>query len=232
MDRESLRPLVEAQLGESRLTVLSDETVNAELDAELEGITDDAQVDDAFCRRIASRLLRMNGNIAKEAGNQINDWKKKHPQPTPPKTPKPDDDDDDDDPKLKALKGEVESLKQSLATKNKKEADDKVIADVRKKFNAMFKEGKISINEYFADQVFGKLTLPALAEGEQYNIEQLAKNAEDNYYSELKRAGFKFEKPRKPGEQKTGPDQSALDKREAYKKKLRERGKLPKNEKE
>ena len=232
MDRESLKPLVEAQLGESRLTVLSDETVNAELDAELEGITDDAQVDDAFCKRIASRLLRMNGNIAKEAGNQINDWKKKHPQPTPPKTPKPDDDDDDDDPKLKALKDEVESLKQSLATKNKKEADDKVIADVRKKFNAKFKEGKISINEYFADQVFGKLVLPTLADGEQYDIEQLAKNAEENYFKELKQAGIKYEKPRKPGQPKEGPDQSALDKRKAYKDKLRSRGKLPKEEKE
>lgn len=232
MDRESLKPLVEAQLGESRLTVLSDETVNAELDAELEGITDDAQVDDAFCKRIASRLLRMNGNIAKEAGNQINDWKKKHPQPTPPKTPKPEDGDDDDDPKLKALKDEVESLKQSLATKNKKEADDKVIADVRKKFNAKFKEGKISINEYFADQVFGKLTLPALGEGEEYDIEQLAQNAEENYYKELKRAGIKFEKPRKPGQPKDGADQAAVDKREAHKQKLIARGLLPKEEKE
>lgn len=230
MDRESLRPLVEAQLGESRLTVLSEETVNAELDAELEGVTEDSQVDDAFCKRIASRLLRMNGNIAKEAGNQINDWKKKHPQVQPPKTP-PVKDEDEDDPKLKALKDEVDSLKQSLDAKNKKEANDKVIADVRKKFNATFKEGKISVNEYFADQVFGKLTLPQLAEGEQYDINGLAKTAEENYFDELKRAGIKFEKPRKPDRQQDGPNQTALDKRNKQKERLRSRGLLPEEKK-
>lgn len=232
MDRESLRPLVEAQYGESRITVLSEETINAELDAEIEGITDDSHFDEACCKRIAQRLLRMNGNVAKEAGTQINDWKKKHPTPqVPPKTP-PKVEEEDDNPKLKAMRDEIEELKKSLKQKDQKEADDKIIADVRKKFDAKFKEAKIEVKNYFADQVFGRFTLPTLNEGEQHDTSKLAEQAEKDYFEELKKAGIKYEKPRKqqPGGDTT--DKAALEKREAYKAKLRSRGKLPKVEDE
>lgn len=232
MDRESLRPLVEAQYGESRITVLSEETINAELDAELEGITDDSQVDDAYCKRIANRLLRMNGNVAKEAGTQISDWKKKHPVQTPPK-PKPNEhqEEDEDDPKLKALKDEVEGLKKSLKEKDEKAANDAVIAQVRAKLNQTFKDGKINPNSYFVNQVFAKMQLPKLEEGQTHDIAKLAKDAEESYYKELKDAGIKFEKPHKGQEHRTdGPDKEALAKREAFKKKMQARGKLPKPE--
>lgn len=232
MDRESLRPLVEAQYGESRITVLSEETINAELDAELEGITDDSHFDEACCKRIAQRLLRMNGNVAKEAGNQITDWKKKHPTPqVPPKTP-PKVEEDEDDPKLKAMRDEIDELKKSLKQKDQKEADDKIIAEVRSKFNAKFKESKIDVKNYFADQIFSRMKLPTLNEGETHDVAQLADQAEKDYFEELKKAGIKYEKPHKqqPGGDTT--DKAALAKREAYKAKLRARGKLPKVEEE
>jgi len=230
MDRESLRPLVEAQFGESRITVLSEETINAELDAELEGITDDSHFDEACCKRIAQRLLRMNGNVAKEAGTQINDWKKKHPTQTPPKPDtKPN---EEDDPKYKAMQDQINELKNSLKQKDQKEADDKVIAEVRKKFNEKFKEAKIEVKNYFADQVFGRFKLPSLNEGEQYDISKLANQAENDYVEELKKAGIKYEKPRKEQPGGKTEDQAALAKREAYKAKLRARGKLPKVEEE
>lgn len=230
MDRESLRPLVEAQFGESRITVLSEETINAELDAELEGITDDSHFDEACCKRIAQRLLRMNGNVAKEAGTQINDWKKKHPTQTPTKPDtKPN---EEDDPKYKAMQDQINELKNSLKQKDQKEADDKVIAEVRKKFNEKFKEAKIEVKNYFADQVFGRFKLPSLNEGEQYDISKLANQAENDYVEELKKAGIKYEKPRKEQPGGKTEDQAALAKREAYKAKLRARGKLPKVEEE
>ena len=231
MDRESLRPLVEAQYGESRITVLSEETINAELDDALSGITEDSQADEAFCKRIAQRLLRMNGNVAKEAGTQINDWKKKHPTQTPPK-PNQQQTTEDEDPKYKAMQDQIDELKNSLKQKDQKEADDKVIAEVRKKFNEKFKEAKIEVKNYFADQVFGRFKLPTLSEGEQYDLTKLAEQAENDYVEELKKAGLKFEKPRKQQPGGEGPDKAALDKREAYKAKLRARGKLPKVEDE
>lgn len=230
MDRESLRPLVEAQYGESRITVLSEETINAELDAELEGVTDDSHFDEACCKRIAQRLLRMNGNVAKEAGNQITDWKKKHPQQQPPK-PNQQQQQDDDNPELKAMKDEIAELKKSLKEKDEKAANDAVIAQVRNKLNETFKEGKITPNSYFVNATIAKIKLPKLEEGQTHDIAKLAKDAEEAYYQELKDAGIKFERPRKGQAQRTdGPDKEALAKREAFKAKMRARGKLPKPE--
>ena len=218
MDRESLRPLVEAQYGESRITVLSEETINAELDAELEGITDDSHFDEACCKRIAQRLLRMNGNVAKEAGTQIQDWKKKHPQPKP-------------DPKLKAMQDQIEDLKKSLKEKDEKAANDAVIAQVRSKLAETFKEGKITPNSYFVNQAISKIKLPKLEDGETHDIVKLAKDAEEGYYNELKAAGIKFEKPHKgTTTEENGPTKEALAKREAFKKKMQAKGKLPKPE--
>jgi hypothetical protein len=231
MDRESLRPLVEAQYGESRITVLSEETINAELDAELEGITDDSHFDEACCKRIAQRLLRMNGNVAKEAGNQITDWKKKHPQQQPPKPNQQQQQQDDDKSELKAMKDEIAELKKSLKEKDEKAANDAVIAQVRNKLNETFKEGKITPNSYFVNATIAKIKLPTLEEGQTHDIDKLAKDAEEAYYQELKDAGIKFERPRKGQEQRTdGPDKEALAKREAFKAKMRARGKLPKPE--
>lgn len=230
MDRESLRPLVEAQYGESRITVLSEETINAELDAELEGVTDDSHFDEACCKRIAQRLLRMNGNVAKEAGNQITDWKKKHPQQQPPK-PNQQQQQDDDNPELKAMKDEIAELKKSLKEKDEKAANDAVIVQVRNKLNETFKEGKITPNSYFVNAVIAKIKLPTLEEGQTHDIAKLAKDAEEAYYKELKDAGIKFERPRKGQAHRTdGPDKEALAKREAFKAKMRARGKLPKPE--
>lgn len=231
MDRESLRPLVEAQYGESRITVLSEETINAELDAELEGITDDSHFDEACCKRIAQRLLRMNGNVAKEAGTQISDWKKKHPVQQPPKPNQTPDHQDEDDPKLKAMKDEIEELKKSLKEKDEKAANDAVIAQVRAKLTNTFKEGKITPNSYFVDRAISKIKLPQLEEGQTHDIAKLAKDAEEGYYNELKAAGIKFEKPHKGNQtDENGPTQEALAKREAFKKRMQARGKLPKPE--
>jgi len=231
MDRESLRPLVEAQYGESRITVLSEETINAELDDALEGITEDSQADEAFCKRIAQRLLRMNGNVAKEAGTQITDWKKKHPQQTPP-PPKPNGKEgDEDDPKYKALMAEVEGLKRSLKEKDEKAANDAVIAQVRNKLTSTFKDGGITPNSYFVNQVVAKIQLPKLEDGQTHDIAKLAKDAETAYYKELKDAGIKFERPRRGQQSRTdGPDEEALAKREAFKKRMQAKGKLPKPE--
>jgi hypothetical protein len=231
MDRESLRPLVDAQYGESRITVLSEETINAELDAELEGITDDSHFDEACCKRIAQRLLRMNGNVAKEAGTQINDWKKKHPvqHQQQQQQQQQQSQEDDDDPKMKAMRDEIDALKKSLKEKDEKAANDAVIAQVRSKLVATFKEGKITPNTYFVNQVIAKIQLPKLEDGQQHDIAKLAKDAEESYYQELKDAGIKFDKPRKGGQQQQdGPDEEALAKREAFKKRMQARGKLPK----
>lgn len=97
--------------------------------------------------------------------------------------------------------------------------------------NETFKEGKITPNSYFVNATIAKIKLPKLEEGQTHDIDKLAKDAEEAYYQELKDAGIKFERPRKGQEHRTdGPDKEALAKREAFKAKMRARGKLPKPE--
>lgn len=228
MDRESLRPLVETALGDTKLTVLSAESVNAELDDALVGITDDAQVDDAFAKRVADRLIRMNGNVAKDAGNQINDWKKRHPVPAPPKPEKEEHEGNDDNPMIKSLLDRIDALEKGNKIREAKAANDAVIAQVKDGLASLFKEGGITANPYFVDRTFADFKLPQLDEGESYDINALVKDAETSYYSELKKAGIEYAKPRKGnGGKGSGPDKEALDRRAAFIEKQRRSGRLP-----
>ena len=62
MEREALLEQVNDALeNEGRTLTLSEETINGELDDALEGVTDDAQVDETFVGRIVKRLKRMDG---------------------------------------------------------------------------------------------------------------------------------------------------------------------------
>lgn len=215
MDRESLRPLVEAQFGESHLTVLSEETINAELDEALEGITDDAQVDDAFTQRIATRLLRLNGNVTSEAGRQINDWKKKHPAPKPNTPPaKPNDDDGGgEETEMQKLLKRVEAMENAQRQKAEKDANDAIMTDVKKGFKAKFKDAKIEVNEYILRQTLRDLEIPETEEGEKVNIGDLVKTLERDYLKNMKEAGFGKEDTSKPrfGSRGGGGGESAAD---------------------
>ena len=203
MDRESLRPLVEAQFGESHLTVLSEETINAELDEALEGITDDAQVDDAFTKKLATRLLRLNGNVTSEAGRQITDWKKKHPTPkpgTPPATPPKGEEGGDggEETEMQKLLKRVEAMENAQKQKAVKEANDAIYADVKKGFEAKFKEAGIEINKYILKQTLRDLEIPETEEGEKVNVGDLVKTLERDYLRNMKEAGFDKKETSKP----------------------------------
>lgn len=233
MDRESLRPLVDTALGTTKLTVLSAESINAELDDALVGITDDAQVDDVFVQRIANRLVRMNGNVAKEAGNQINDWKKRHPAPkqTPPKKEE-EEEEHETSPEMKVLLDRIEKLEEGNRIREAKAANDAVVAQVKDALASKFKEGGITANSYFVERAFAGFKLPESEDG-TYDIDALSKDAESRYYAEMKKAGIEFAKPRRgnPGAS-GGPDKESLDRRAAFIEKQRRSGRLPKHEKD
>lgn len=233
MDRESLRPLVEAQLGESRLTVLSQESVDAELDDALVGITDDNQVDDAFAKRIASRLIRMNGNIAKDAGNQISEWKKRHSDKNPSPKEEKKEGKEEQDTVTQAILDRLKALEEGNRVREAKAANDAVVAQVKEGLSSLFREGGVTANSYFIDRAFAGFKLPELAEGEEYDVDALVKSAEKLYYSELKKAGIEYAKPHR-GNSGTGggPDKEAMARRAAFIQKQQRSGRLPKKENE
>lgn len=214
MDRESLRPLVEAQFGESQLTVLSEETINAELDDALEGITDDSQVDDAFALKIANRLLRMNGNVTKDAGTQINEWKKKHPtKQTTTTTKKTTDGTEGEETEYEKLLKRVEAMEAAQKQKNEAAAKEAVISDVKKGFKAKFKEAGVSVNDYIFRQTLRDLEIPEAEEGQKVNVGDLVKTLEREYYKNLKEAGLGTEDTSKPrfGSRGGGQGERAAD---------------------
>ena len=227
MDRESLRPLVEAQFGESQLTVLSEETINAELDDALEGITDDSQVDDAFTSRLANRLLRMNGNVTKDAGTQINEWKKKHPTTQPQKpTQKPNDGEGEETEVQKLLK-RIEAMETAQKQKNEAAAKEAIVNDVKKSFKAKYKEAGLEVNDFIFNATMRDLEIPEAEEGQKVNVGEIVKTLERDYIKNLKAAGLGKEDKGNPrfGSRGGGKGESAADrffakkgKREGWKK--------------
>lgn len=213
MDRESLRPLVEAQFGESQLTVLSEETINAELDEALEGITEDSQVDDAFAKKLATRLLRLNGNVASDAGKQINDWKKKHPTTQPPKPNEKGGNDDENKSELQKLLERVEKMETAQKQKAEKDANDAIFADVEKGFRAKFKEAGLEVNNYIFRQTLRDLEIPETEEGQKVKVSDLVKTLEREYTKNLKEAGLDKRDTSKPrfGSSGGGKGESAAD---------------------
>ena len=82
MEREELLgQVIDALESEGRTLTLSEETINGELDDALEGVTDDAQVDETFVGRIVKRLKRMDGQLHKDVSTQVKAYKKAHPAP-------------------------------------------------------------------------------------------------------------------------------------------------------
>ncbi len=74
MEREELLGLVNAELGDNRLT-LSERTINEELDDVLGDFGDDQEANTAMVARVANRLRRMDGNQGESrAGYAPGQW--------------------------------------------------------------------------------------------------------------------------------------------------------------
>ena len=78
MEREELLQEVQGVIesdGKKLSPSISEETINAELDDELENIGEDAEANKKVFTRIAKRLLRMDGNIHSNVSREVKDYK-------------------------------------------------------------------------------------------------------------------------------------------------------------
>lgn len=198
MEREELRSKVDESLESSQVTLtLSDETINGELDDALEGITEDAQVDDKYVAKIAGRLKRMDGNLHKDVSTQVKIYKKAHPAPKitkPEEEPKDGDNEGKDWDKApawaKAMKADVEAMKQTHKAESEKQANDAVVETVRKGLKAKFKSAGVEGNDYILRQTLRDIVIPETEEGESVDTDELTKKTEKLYYKNLKEAGL------------------------------------------
>ena len=223
MEREALLEQVNDALeSEGRTLTLSEETINGELDDALEGVTDDAQVDETFVGRIVKRLKRMDGNLHKDVSTQVRAYKQAHPAPktTQTSTKSKDgegdgngDEDEDMPTWAKKLNARFDAYEQSQKTAKETEAKNATLKEVKQGLKATFKKGNVEVKDYFLNQAMRDLKLPQLEEGESYDVDDLVSKAEKLYYKHLKEAGLDEKKTVQPraGQRGGGTGETAAD---------------------
>lgn len=197
MEREELLQNVQDEIeagGKKLSPSISEETINAELDDELENIGEDEEANKKVISRIAKRLLRIDGNIHSNVSREVNEYKSQtHTQKTNDDDGKKGDEkkDDDEVPKwAQSFMNRLDAIEQS-----RKDASDKAVKDaaeeaVRKGLRAKFKEAKIEVNEYIFRQTLRDLEIPDVEEGEKVDTLNLISKMERSYYRNLKEAGL------------------------------------------
>lgn len=199
MEREELLQEVQGVIaadGKQLSRSISEETINAELDDELENIGDDAEANKKVYSRIAKRLLRIDGNIHSNVSREVKDYKDRLGKQNPKVNPKQNKSNeenggDDDTPEwVKKLTERIEAIEKSRKDKEDAAAKNAVIEAVKKGLRDKFKEGNIDVNEYIYKQTIRDLEIPETDEGKNVDTDALVKKMETAYYKNLKEAGL------------------------------------------
>lgn len=194
--------MIEAE-GKQLSPSISEETINAELDDELESFNDDAddEAKQAIYKRIAKRLVRMDGNIHSNVSREVTDYKKKNPRttvkPNEEKTEKHEDEESETLKLLKGLSDRLDNLEKSRTDREKAEAKNAAVESVKKGLRELFKEGKVEVNEYIYKQTLRDLEIPETESG-KVDTDALVKKMERAYYRNLKEAGLDKKQTAKP----------------------------------
>lgn len=193
MEREELLGLVNAELGETQLT-LSERTINEELDDSLADFGDDEEVNKGIVTRIANRLKRMDGNLHSDVSTQVEAYKKNY-KPTPKPAPKPKPAEEESE-ALKEMRAELAALKAESEARKKGEARENVLKEVRKGLEAKFDKAGMKTNSFFMRGALNKLEIPE----ENADVDTLVAKAEKFYNADMKEAGVEpDQKPRYGG---------------------------------
>lgn len=221
MEREELFEKVEESLGSTQLTSLSEETINAELDAALEEVEDDANIDEKFIEKLTKRLVRMEGNLHKNVSIETKKYKtelekklKRTPKGNDEGHKEPKGEESETTKLLKEMREELEELKNAQKENATAKKKNDIAAAVKKGIKAKFKEAEIEENSYILKQTIKELDIK-----EDSDVEELIKKLEKNYYKNLKEAGLdKSTTPRFGGRNKGGKGGTAADRFFARKK--------------
>jgi len=232
MEREELLQEVQSVIeadGKQLSRSISEETINAELDDELENIGDDEEANKAVYSRIAKRLLRIDGNIHSNVSREVKEYKAKAAKPpkSGEKTPKNGEgtEDDEEMPKwAKAITDRLDTIEKSRNDRAAAEAKNAAVDAVKKGLREVFKKANIEVNEYIYRQTLRDLEIPEQEEGTSVDTDALIKKMERSYYKNLKEAGLDKKETAKPhsGAKNQGGNASSLLDDKFKKKGLRE----------
>jgi hypothetical protein len=203
MEREELlqevQNVIEAD-GKQLSPSISTETINAELDDELENIGDDEEANNKVYNRIAKRLLRIDGNIHSNVSREVKAYKEKNPVPKPHKqeTKVSETEESETLKLLKGLSDRLDNIERSRKDKADADAKNAAIETVKKGLKDLFEEAKIEVNDYIYRQTLRDLEIPDVEDGKRIDTDALVKKMERAYYRNLKEAGLDKKETAKP----------------------------------
>lgn len=206
MEREELLQEVQGVIeadGKQLSPSISEETINEELDDELENFNDDAddETKQAIYRRIAKRLVRMDGNIHSNVSREVKNYKEKNPRVVEKKVEKNEKGGEEENETLKLLKNmnsRLENLEKSRADREKANAKDAAVESVKKGLRDLFNGAGVEVNEYIYKQTLRDLEIPDTEDGKKVDTDALVKKMERAYYRNLKEAGLDKKQTGKP----------------------------------
>lgn len=209
MEKEQILSTLNEQLGK---TSLSTRTINDYVDGNLP-----ADGGDFDFEKHVKILKSLGGNLSADVAAAVNDFKKNYKVENPTPEPKKDDNSD--------LLKRIEQLEQ-LNANNAKNAS---MATLRNEASAKGKSLKVANEAIWADAV------KAVEIGENDSVDDVIANAKKVYEKQLRRYMGEGVAPYgnsgRQGASKEA-EEAAKNKRDAMKKKMQARGRLPKNENE
>lgn len=192
MEREELLELVNGELGDTQLS-LSEQTINEELDDELEMFGEDSEANSKLVTKIANRLKRLDGNLHKDVSTQVNDYKKRFKERQVKQSAKKSSQSSvvggEDDDALSELRAEIEALKDENARRKTEEARTAVLSSVEKGLRDKFRKAGMEVNGYFLRNVLSRLDVS----DKSADTSSLIDSAEKMYNADMKEAGISIE---------------------------------------
>lgn len=195
MEREELLQEVQVAIeadGKKLSPSISEETINAELDDELENIGDDEEANKKVIGRIAKRLLRIDGNIHSNVSREVKEYKKT----VAPKQVNGGDGnqsagDGDEMPSwAQKLVERIDAVEKSRKDREDAAAKDAIVGTVKKGLKAKFKEADVEVNDYIFRQTMRDLEIPDVEDGDTVDTDGIIRKMERAYYKALKEAGL------------------------------------------
>lgn len=205
MEREELLGLVNAELGDNRLT-LSERTINEELDDVLGDFGDDEAANTAIVSRVASRLRRMDGNLHADVSAEVRKYKEKNKPSEPPANTGGEKKEAEVAETMRKLLERIEGLEKHNEEQAKSAARQRVSNDICSALKQKLEKAGFTANDYFMKAALAKLQIS----DDDNDIPSLVDKAERQYNADMKEAGFDPEAmPRFGGGGGTGGNNAA-----------------------
>lgn len=188
MTREELLALVNDKEDTSRLTSLSQQTIEEELDDLLGDYGEDEAPDDSAVEKLAKRLRRMDGNIHASVSSEMKknreEAERRRKKGVRKSGAQEGSEGEAGDDRYAALLARVNQLIEANEARDKAEKKKSLADAVCNGLKARFGAANLEVNDFFVETAMSKLDLPE----EGADVKTLVAEAERLYTADYKRA--------------------------------------------